>query len=815
MQQDKIRKKIISFILLFLIFCFSFFIRFYFVYKGIFYDGVVHYGDDSMYIMRVFENMLLGGHFPKPVYFDSFTNFPHGTYSQIPSFLFNFLPAFFIWVVSFGKPTLELVNKIAPFYPVFLGSLIPIVIYFISNLLWGHRVVSLVSAFLVSISPPILFRSMFAMNDHHIAEILFSSLTIMFLLYALKNKKRWLSVALCGLSMGTYLFNWTGAILFLFIICCFIAIFYIVEFIKKKSANWILLAGFIIFLISLLMIFPFLGHPDLNLGAYNINHLIAFGLGFFAFLSFYICGLIVEKNNLKRWLIIILFLLSLTVLLLFIKIAFPYLAEKIYILAGGVNNNGLADGFKSFVSEMAPLEYNGAIKDFHSLFFLFIIGFLIVCCDYFKTSNPKHLLLIIWSAIAFLITGIIPIFGQQRFDIYLAVPVSIISAFIIVKGFDFGFKALNISSNLEKKEFEFKKYFLISSIVFILVLMFSLVYPFPFNAGLQMPESLPDLVRATLTAIQNPFTIKNDWYLLLSWLKNNTPDPGLDYYGAYKEPGFKNGVMQDYSYPQQAYSVLSHWENGHAIEYYGHRIPIANPFQQGIGRKINGKIMELGEGLFFLETNENKAVSYLDQLKARYVLTDAKFAILEFGLFDQMIKLVQGSMDGYIDEPKDSLTKYDNSMIARLHLLDGSQAIIEKKIEDKNIDLKIESLEHFRLLYESETEVTTLSYKDLDRKIKMAKAFEYVKGAHVKGFASQGTNIKISTEITTNQGRIFVYEDEKIVTNGSFEFIVPYSTGKQENSDVLATEYAVKIGNWDKKVKVSEEDILQGKNINL
>jgi dolichyl-diphosphooligosaccharide--protein glycosyltransferase len=814
-------KKLVIFIFLFLIFCLSFFIRTYFSYNIIFSDGAVKYGDDAMYHMRFLENLLLGGHFPSFIYFDAFTNFPHGTYDGIAP-LYDFILACVIWLISLGKPTLEVINKIAPFYPVFLGSLIPIAVYFITRVFWDAKV-SFVAAVLSSISTPILYKSLLGYNDHHVAEILFSSLTMIFLLYGLREAKNsvsakninlWVYIFLCGISMGAYLLIWRGAIIFLFLIFIFFILFYVMEFIRQKPADWILFAGAIVFLVSFLMIVPFFGHPNLSIGIYNIYHLIVYGLGFFTFFMLWIFSAVIKNKFLNRWLIIVFFTGALVIIALFLKFIFPDVFKDIFVLAGALNNNGLfGASFKNIVSEMQSLTYQGAIQDFYSLFFMFLLGFFIIFYRYIKEKKPEYLLLIIWAIVSFFITGIIPSFGQERFDIYLSIPVIIFSSFIIVKGFQFGWKSLHISSSLEKDN-PFRMYFLVGSIAIIVGLVFFIIYPFPFNAGLQSPQSLPALAQAAFMAVQNPIRVDNDLYLLLKWLKENTPDPGVDYYALYKEPKANKDVVEDFVYPENSYGVLSHWERGHAIEYYGHRMPVANPFQQGIGRKENGQVKEIGEGVFFLETDESKAVKYLDDLRVKYIITDNKFALP--GYFDTMIKAVQGDLIGYTEEPNGVLTKKDNAMISRLHLLDGSQTDIEIKLKEKPVDLTVSSLSHFRLLYESSTTVNNLRYKNINKEIKAFKVFEYVKGAEIKGKTYPGANINISTEITTNQGRNFEYKNETTAdSNGKFSFIVPYSTGKQEKSDVTASEYTLKIGNWIRKIKVSEDDILQGKTISI
>jgi len=821
--QKKTRDKIFIFIFLFLFFCFAFFIRTYFYYEVVFSDGIVKYTEDAMYHMRYLENMLLGGHFPSFMYFDPHSAFPHGTYNKIAP-LYDFILALIIWLVSFGKPTIEIVNKIAPFYPVVLGSLAPIVIYFISKLIWNDAKVSLASAFLAAISVPLLFKSYLGYNDHHIAEVLLSSLALLFLFYALKsaengtsqkNKKLWLFVFLCGFSMGLYLLAWTGAILFFFIIFVFLVIYYLIEFISKKPCNWILTAGAIIFFVSALMIIPFLGHPNINFGTYNVYHLLCFGLGLMGFLILWIFNVLIEKKSFKRW-TIFLFLVGFAILFLIIlKIFFPYLFEKLLLLANGINANGLSSAnFKNSVGEMSPLTFQGAIQNFSGLFLFYLLGFFIILYYFFKEKKPEQLLLIIWSIITFLITGIIPFFGQFRFYTYLAVNVALLSGFAIAKGFEFGWKSLNLSSRLDKAS-PLRIYFLVGSILILFNLIFFIVYPFPFNFGLAWPNSMPDMVLRISGTINSPPIFISDWFHIFAWLKEKTPDPGIDYYGLYSEPSVnkETGKINDYIYPKKAYGILANWDYGHAIEYYSQRPVISNPFQLGIGKKTNGNVTELGSSVFFLETDENKATSYLDQLRVKYIVTDDKFSTLP--LFNSMIRWTQGDMQGYLDQPEDSLTKYDNSMLIRLHYLDGAPTVIEKKVKDKTIDLTSAPLLHFRLLYESETTARALKYKNAEKDIKAGKIFEYVKGAKIKGFAISGIEVNIFTTVKTNQGRTFVYEQKTIAKNNNFDFIVPYSTGKQENSDVSVSEYTIKIENKEIKIKASELDILEGKTIKV
>ncbi len=247
---------------------------------------------------------------------------------------------------------------------------------------------------------------------------------------------------------------------------------------------------------------------------------------------------------------------------------------------------------------------------------------------------------------------------------------------------------------------------------------------------------------------------------------------------------------------------------------------LLNNFQQGIGRKKDGKIIELGEAIFFLEIDEQKAVKYLDKLRVKYIITDYNSADPDAG-FRLKVKWVQGNLEGFLEEESSKTpSKFDNSMIARLHILDGREETTERKVDNKNIEFYIKPLNHFRLVFESETTSVPIS-KDNEDEIKKIKVFEYVKGAKIIGKIQPGTKVTISTEIETNQERRFTYQKTfQTKENGYFEFIVPYSTfGKkgilpdQTKFEVFAQPYKLKIKNKEIEINVFEEDVLEGKTI--
>jgi asparagine N-glycosylation enzyme membrane subunit Stt3 len=215
--------------------------------------------------------------------------------------------------------------------------------------------------------------------------------------------------------------------------------------------------------------------------------------------------------------------------------------------------------------------------------------------------------------------------------------------------------------------------------------------------------------------------------------------------------------------------------------------------------------------------------------------------------------------------------KYFNTMVTKLHMFDGREIIYKGEYVGKSSSIMpfhTKPLRHYRLVYESSKYVfphvvlnaTTedvqawKSYRGMnytekllafeqelhrgfqDKKnpdlfrwapsfispVSFVKVFEYVKGARIKGSAADGSIVAIVTNITTNQGREFIYS-QIAISNGSYEFVVPYSTeGPIEggtNYDVLATPYIIKTGQivnetivWGpgKEVEIREGEVMEG-----
>jgi dolichyl-diphosphooligosaccharide--protein glycosyltransferase len=168
---------------------------------------------------------------------------------------------------------MHLVEVIGAFLPAILGVLLVFPVYFIGKEI-GGKSCGLVSALIVAVLPgQLLSRTTLGFSDHHAAEILFSTLTMMFLLLALRTGKGmtmsallkgWSSYkmplaysALAGISLGLYIDAWSSGFLFEGIILLFILLQSIVDHVKGKNVEYLGISGAITFFVAMLLVLPF------------------------------------------------------------------------------------------------------------------------------------------------------------------------------------------------------------------------------------------------------------------------------------------------------------------------------------------------------------------------------------------------------------------------------------------------------------------------------------------------------------------------------------------------------------------------------
>jgi dolichyl-phosphooligosaccharide-protein glycotransferase len=628
-------------ILLLLIFGAALLLRIIPMQNAVFGAGWVNMqGVDGIYHLRLVENLL--AHFPFRINFDPYTFFPNGQDVYFAP-LYDYLAAFCAWVVGLGSPDQHTIETVAAYFPAVLGALVTIPVYFIGKTLFNRKA-GLLAALLVGILPgTILFRSRLGFFDHHVAEILFSTLIILFLLLALNQIKKhpvsfdnvlhkeWkilamplLFAALCGIALGTYLLVWIGGLLFVFILFCWAILMFVVSHLRKESTDYIPILGAPIFLIALLIVVPLLNQIDYS-DLYVLS-LVA------CLLMLFVLGGISTFLNSKNTRVIYfpLIILGLAVVglagLYFIS---PSLLNTVMQKFQIFNPTGVA----LTVAEEQPIFLSqGSFtlsriwSEFNTAVIIAPIAFIMLIIGLFKNISNQKILLILWSTMVFLASA-----GQVRFASYLAVAFAVLCAYFYSEIIDWIYKLFRwLFSNPSKrplktqvhnkpkiKEQARKKtsvtdnpsqanspwlpwYKLLAVSVSMVLVFFLGIYP---NLG-------PALITAGTNA-----GIMSDWRSSLLWMKDNTPLPFQNdefYYKLYDKPS--DGK---YIYPATAYGVLAWWDYGHMITEIAHRIPNSNPTQAGADSAAR----------YFLAQTESSANQMLDTLGSKYVVIDFDVAI--------------------------------------------------------------------------------------------------------------------------------------------------------------------------------------------
>jgi len=336
------------------------------------------------------------------------------------------------------------------------------------------------------------------------------------------------------------------------------------------------------------------------------------------------------------------------------------------------------------VQETLPWSWANAFGTLNVGIILAAGGFLVLGYSLWKNQERELLFVAVWSALMLLIT-----IQHQRFLTYFTVNIVLLAAICITEPFrwesagglyqrlsgvstvqDAGSGALpenpparrkpqkrkqrDPSAGNERSAGMYLAGICILAVCLLTVIHLALSIQQDYQYGMSAKEQV----------------IPDDWMESLDWLKTNTPDPGVDYFGQY-EAG-------SYTMPAESYGIIAVWDAGHWITFFAHRLPITNPFQDNLGGPN-------GTASFFLAGNETEATGIIEAYRGRYVITDSAMAV---DRFTNLVPWVSGSVDisryikwFLVPDTADPLNlkkvhRYDNdyfqTMVVRLHNFDGS-----------------------------------------------------------------------------------------------------------------------------------------------
>ncbi len=781
--------------------------------------------DDPLYNLRQVELIL--ANFPGYGWFEAMTNYPYGTNIYWGP-LFPTIIAICCLIV--GATTRPEIIGIGLLVPPLMAAVIVVLMYFIGKVFGDWKTGLLAAGFTAVVSGQFFTVSWYGYIDHHIAEVLFSTLFCLMYSYAivsdkntkidLKNFSSYKKILFLSLLAGVCyllgLFVMPTMILFALIVGIFTVIQFVVDVYRNRTSEYLLIINVTVFIVAILGLLLFgLKNPGIGLSTYSIGHVYAYlgligGTVLLYSLAYYL------KGREKIWY---------PAVLLAGAICFSGI---LYLVAPQIYDLLISSLFAFFgqqpvtetVQEARGWSLDHAWMSFNYGLILFVGGILVMLYNNGKDEHPHQVFALVWSLVLFFST-----WQHVRYEYYLAINIALMAA--VCTSFVFGRtwseiypriassrKNIHLSETKEQPKDKSPKgkhqkkdpgkTEKIPAFTYLIVILAII------TAGTGILFAYTSASYSYTNAVSNPFNMNADWRESLEWLGNNSPETGLDYFTIYDPKTFH--------YPEQAYGVMSWWDYGHMITYISKRIPNANPFQQGVSG-------DTGAAAYFVSTSEEHANAMLDKLGTRYVVTDIE---MDSGKFPAMATWYNPSLaaDPYMKtmfvpaqndpnrlEPRLLNTlQYYLTMVSRLHNFDGSMTpatgvyyieYVDPSITNVSLPVvtnavlmnaseALQRVEQYNLkapggyhaialsttLIDPVGDVPALRHYRLIHEsptnvfnaktpdVKYVKVFEYVKGAHIKGIGI------IELNLVSNTGRNFTYRQESI--NG--EFVVPFST---------------------------------------
>ncbi|MFA5330911.1 MAG: oligosaccharyl transferase, archaeosortase A system-associated [Methanoregula sp.] len=816
--------------------------------------------DDPLYNLRQVEQLLANNF--NYAWFDPMTQYPNGTTIYWGP-LFIYISGFACFIA--GATTRPEIISVCLLVPVAMAAVTVVLMYYIGKICGDWKTGLLAAGFTAVVSGQFFYRSLYGYFDHHIGEVLFSTLFCLVYLYILFSEKdtkidlkvqgTWKKTAFLSVFAGIAyllgLFLMPTMILFALIVVIFTVIQFIINTWRGQSSEYLLIINTVTFAVAIIGLLLFgLKNQSLDLSTYSVGHIYAYlsvivGTGVLYLLARFLKGK--EKYY---------FPLSLAGL----AVVF---AGILLVISPQFFNQLLNASFQFFgqapvtntVQEARGWSVASAWNTFNYGLILMFFGGLICLYTIYRENRPQELFILIWSGLMCYST-----WQHVRYEYYMAINVALLSAVCVScviergkldlislagcqgKTTDTDDDSSGESQGKSKKQKKLPKKstpvpgprYLMAGLVIV-------------AAGIGLLFAYTSVSYSYGNASGNPLQMNTDWRESLDWMGNGTPDTGVDYYTIYDKNTF--------TYPDTSYGVMSWWDYGHMITYIAKRIPNANPFQAGVAGPN-------GAAAYFMSTNETEADDILDHDGTRYIITDIE---MDTGKFWAMatwynstaatapyqVTMIMTDSTGTSYQPiQMNKGLYYETMVSRLHNFDGSMTNatsayyvvyadtgvtqiaypVLMEAEAMNVTAATAKAEaynldapagyHAAVLNPSSVVVLPLSdipalkhyrlvhesptnvYNSENLDVKYVKIFEYVRGAHIKGSGI------IEVPVMTNTGRNFTYRQESV--NG--EFIVPYAT--TGNPYEVKTTGKYQIVGTDTTFDVPESAVMQGLTIN-
>jgi dolichyl-diphosphooligosaccharide--protein glycosyltransferase len=815
--------------------------------------------DDPLYNLRQVEQIL--ANFPNYAWFDPMTRYPDGS----PIYWGPLFPTIIsVCCLAAGAVTRTEIISVGLVIPPIMGAVTVAVMYFVGKTCGDWKTGIISSGFTAVVTGQFYYRSLYGYMDHHIAEVLFSTLFCLCYMYAILSEKGTtidlrnpgsyksliLISGLAGVAYLLGLFTMPTMILFAMIAGIFTVVQFVIDVFRGRTSEYLLLINTVIFVIAIIGLLLFgLKNPGIDLSTYSVGHIFAylgmiFGTGILFVLQVYL------KTREKYYYPAALAFCGIA-FAAFLFIAIPQLYTlliyDLFSFFGQAPVTNTVQEARGWAPDLAWLTFNYGL-------ILMAGGVLVMIYKNLRNEHPEQVFALVWSVVMFFST-----WQHVRYEYYLAINVALLAAVCVTYLFSRGMpeirhlvsgsaatevadtKETGTGTKKQKKSQKKVSRQVSTNYPLIGVVLIAL--------GLSLLFAYTSASYSFASGLSGPTQMNSDWRESMDWMINNTPRTGVDYYTIYDQKTFR--------YPAESYGVMSWWDYGHLITYIAKRIPNANPFQQGVAGPD-------GAAAYFMSTSEDDANAILDRIGTRFVVTDIEMDTGKFWAMStwdnatlgtdpyQMTLLVQDQKNpGSYEPARLNRQEYYLTTISRLHNFDGSMGspsvayyieyadpavtnvdypvivaaekvdAAEAKTRAGQYNLTAKPGYHAAVMNpESTTDiihpvdtVPALQHYRLVHEsptnvfgssavdVRYVKIFEYVKGAHIKGDGI------IEIPVITDTGRSFTYRQES--RNG--EFIVPYATTGSQYSVKATGKYT--IAGTGRQYDVPEAAVIEGLTI--
>ncbi|PSP54265.1 oligosaccharyl transferase, archaeosortase A system-associated [Halobacteriales archaeon QH_7_68_42] len=776
-------------------------------------DRIYYSGNDPWYHYRMVSYTVRN--WPGTSPFDPWTYFPFGTHSSQFGTVFDQLMATAALVVGLGNPSDQTVRMVVLFAPAVFGVATAIPVYYIGKRAAGRFAGIVAVGVLATFASTFVSRGTVGFADHHIAEVLFMSVSILATMVAVsvaqKEKPVWELLrerevaavrrpvgwaVVAGVATAVYIWTWAPGVFLIGIL----GVYYLVELSSLQahgeSPEPVAIVGAVSMLTTGVLALAPLEEIDIGATSYSLLQpgmafAVAAGCVFMAWLAREWDTR--ETQNYQYPVAVVGIIVVLAGLMaLVLPNLFDFLISQVLRVLGlGVNERAATIG------EAQPLPFENLYSRYRFTHFIAIAGVLYVAVRQVLTKARSDLVLLaLWTVF------------MRRFDYYLGVTVALMVGYTIASLADFA----SLFEDIE----DIQTYQVVSIVAIVVVVFAPLVVT---GSGILAVQATGG--NNGPGPGQDPIA----WNESLSWMQDNTPEEGnlrgagndMPFYGTFE-------ATDDFDYEEGFYGVMSWWDYGHWITQMSERIPNANPFQQGADQAAN----------FLLSQSEDDANDVLDDLddgegtETRYVMVDWKMATTErlyaTGYYESTaIRLYHFHGSAIEPEPvvldweresvgqgsipvSQGIQRFDNMSAARQYVReDGSAQVggVGRYPEER-----VPAMEHYRLVGTSDrTAFSSQRYTQLamekvsqgafqqrfvgqggiNRQVNQqihpttpnwVKVFERVPGATIQGQGPENQTVQVAVRmLVPGSNTTFVYRQQtRTDQDGQFSVTVPYST---------------------------------------